>query len=153
MFLDRLFFFTLIYTYCDFTDSRSCQETSSPDLCIEYNQFTYVSPLYTKNWYKAYDACHRMGATLAVLDTSHKINLLLDYMRYHPKLKFKDLLYIGLVNQKWIPLSSKSKWMIRLVSIHILYKVMCQVYWYTYIKDLIILTFISINSTLHNYAQ
>ena len=91
---------------CCITDSRPCQKTSHPDNCIEYNQFTYVSLPYIKNWYKAYDSCHRMGATLAVLDTRTKIKQLLDYMRGHPRLKSKDLLYTGLTNQKWIPVNS-----------------------------------------------
>ena len=49
-----------------------------------------------------------MGATLAVLNTRHKIDLLLDYMRSHPQLRYKDLLYVGLTNQKWIPANSST---------------------------------------------
>ena len=60
---------------------------------------------YIKNWYKAYDACHRMGASLAVLDTEDKIKLLLDYTRAHRTLKSKDLLYIGLTKFAWMPIN------------------------------------------------
>ena len=49
-----------------------------------------------------------MGATLAILDTKKKTELLLDYMRGHPELKSKDLLYIGVTNQKWIPVNSST---------------------------------------------
>ena len=107
------------------TDSRSCQKTSYPDNCIEYNQFTYVSLPYIKNWYKAYDSCHRMGATLALLDTKQKTELLLDYMRGHPKLKSKDLLYIGVTNQKWIPVNSSTIFNINLWNIYVNYHKLC----------------------------
>ena len=108
------------------SDSRSCQQTPYPNNCIEYNQFTYVSLPYIKNWYKAYDSCHRMGATLAVLNTKQKTELLLDYMRAHPKLKSKDLLYVGLTNQRWISANSSTSFNIILCNIDLnQYKITC----------------------------
>ena len=107
------------------TDSRPCQQTPYPYNCIKYNQFTYISLLYIKNWYKAYDSCHRMGATLAILDSKKKTDLLLDYMRGHHKLKSKDLLYIGVTNQKWIPVNSSTIFNIDLWNIDVNYHKLC----------------------------
>ena len=109
-------------------EGRSCQQTSYPNNCIEYNQFTYVSLPYIKNWYKAYDSCHRMGATLAVLNTRHKIDLLLDYMRSHPQLRYKDLLYVGLTNEKWVPVNSHmSKFCMNVSDLYFMFKVVMEV--------------------------
>ena len=72
-----------------------------------------------------------MGATLAVLNTRHKIDLLLNYMRYHPKLKSKDLLYVGLTNQRWISANSSMSFNIILCNIDLnQYKITCKMILY-----------------------
>ena len=72
-----------------------------------------------------------MGATLAVLDTKRKMELLLQYMRSHLKLKSKDLLYIGLTNQKWISANPSTSFNIILCNIDLnRYKIACKMILY-----------------------
>ena len=56
-----------------------------------------------KNWYQAYDECQKMGATLAVIDSQYKVNELLWYMKHHWTFRTVDLMFIGLIHEKWIP--------------------------------------------------
>ena len=56
-----------------------------------------------KNWYQAYDECQKMGASLAVIDSQYKVEELLWYMKHHWTFRTVDLMFIGLIHEKWIP--------------------------------------------------
>ena len=56
-----------------------------------------------KNWYQAYDECQKMGAILAVIDSQYKVKELLWYMKHHWTFRTVDLMFIGLIHEKWIP--------------------------------------------------
>ena len=44
-----------------------------------------------------------MGATLAVIDSQYKVKELLWYMKHHWTFRTVDLMFIGLIHEKWIP--------------------------------------------------
>ena len=44
-----------------------------------------------------------MGATLAVIDSQYKVKELLWYMKQHWTFRTVDLMFIGLIHEKWIP--------------------------------------------------
>ena len=108
--LDFSLFITLFYKLemtCTISilDNRPCSNTSSPDSCIRIGEDTFFGFSDVKSWYKAYDECQKVGASLAVLDSYNKFKQLLDYNKQHHTMGYLDLLYIGLTNHRWMPIS------------------------------------------------
>ena len=88
-----------------FTDNRTCAKTTSPNTCLRIEQDTFVGFGVTKNWYQAHDECQKIGATLAVIDSQYKVKKLLWDMKYW--FKTYDLMHIGLIHDKWVPINNK----------------------------------------------
>ena len=100
-----------------FVDNRVCKRMPSPHSCFRINDVTFLIYSNNSNWYQAYGECQKLGASMAILDSSYKIKAMLQFIQGN---KFRsDLYYIGLASYKWIPLSSlTSEYFTILLNIH-----------------------------------
>ena len=89
-----------------FTDNLPCSNTSSPDLCVQIEQNTFLVFSIQRTWYQGYNECQKIGASLAILDSKNKIKAMQDFIRRYQMHNVLNMYYVGLTNHEWMPINS-----------------------------------------------